>query len=131
MHRSRTRRLHGVELRGVGIGARTQCAHYSSHRDIIAIRFKCCDIWYPCIHCHRATADHEAIVWPLVERGTPAVLCGACGRQLTVAAYLGCDAACPGCGAAFNPGCATHHHFYFEVVEASDDNRGVGGECHA
>ena len=76
-------------------------------------------MWYPCIHCHRATADHEVIVWSRREFDVPAVLCGACGHQLTVAGYLGCDSTCPRCGAAFNPGCAAHHHFYFEVGEES------------
>jgi uncharacterized CHY-type Zn-finger protein len=43
-----------------------------------------------------------------------AVLCGICGKQLTIRQYLECSNQCPGCGAMFNPGCRNHYHFYFE-----------------
>ena len=43
-----------------------------------------------------------------------AVLCGACGTQLTVRQYLACDNRCPACAAPFNPGCRLHYRFYFE-----------------
>jgi uncharacterized CHY-type Zn-finger protein len=109
-----SRVIHGETVHGVDVDAATRCAHYHGLADIVAIRFYCCGRWYPCYECHRADARHAATVWPAAEHGTPAVLCGGCGHRMTVAAYLACDARCPSCGAAFNPGCARHHHLYFE-----------------
>ena len=101
---------------GVGVNERTQCAHYHSERDIIAVRHKCCDTFYACIKCHNELADHAAEVWPQVEFDTEAILCGNCQTSLTIAAYLACHNTCPNCQAAFNPGCANHYHLYFEML---------------
>ena len=87
---------------------------------MIAIRFKCCDTWYPCIACHHSLAGHEAEVWPFGARDERAILCGVCGYRLTIKGYLGSGSVCPGCGAHFNPGCAAHYHHYFE---SSGDRR--------
>lgn len=100
---------------GIGVDSRSRCAHYHSARDIVAIRMKCCGQWYACRDCHDALAGHAAEVWPSAERDTRAVLCGACGAELTIRDYLGCADACPMCDTAFNPGCREHHHLYFEV----------------
>ena len=94
----------------------TRCRHYAGPTDVIAIRFKCCATFYPCIDCHRALADHEPQVWPIAEHDEQAVLCGACGATLGIAEYLNGDSACPRCGAGFNPGCKLHHHLYFETA---------------
>jgi len=107
--------VHGEEVHGVGVDAETRCAHWSSPLDIIAIRFKCCGRWYPCFECHKATAGHVPEIWPAEEFDRSAILCGACGRQLTVDEYLACHSTCPACSAAFNPGCANHRHLYFET----------------
>ena len=109
--------MHGVQVAGVGVGSQTRCAHYYGPKDVIAIRFKCCGKWYPCIECHRAVAGHAAAVWPLSQRHERAVLCGVCGHQLSVAAYLACASTCPHCTAPFNPGCALHYHLYFEMPD--------------
>jgi uncharacterized CHY-type Zn-finger protein len=106
--------IHGERVCGVEIDPRTRCAHYNSDLDIIAIRFKCCGRWFPCYECHREIADHEAKVWPADERDALAILCSACGHQLSIAEYLDCDSTCPACGSKFNPGCAKHYHLYFE-----------------
>jgi uncharacterized CHY-type Zn-finger protein len=37
---------------------------------------------------------------------------------LAIRQYLNCQAACPGCGARFNPRCALHYHLYFEMSGA-------------
>lgn len=103
-------------VRGLELDAQTRCAHWHSERDIIAIRMRCCETYFACRECHDALADHAVQVWPKAEWDRPAVLCGACGRELTVREYLDCDSRCPGCGAAFNPGCKTHHHLYFEPL---------------
>jgi uncharacterized CHY-type Zn-finger protein len=102
--------VHGVEVR-----PHTQCAHYHSERDIIAIRHKCCGEYYACIACHEALAGHLPQVWPRAERTTKAVLCGNCRTEMTISEYLASGNQCPQCQAAFNPGCANHYHLYFEL----------------
>ncbi len=114
----------GGTVHGVGLDDETRCAHYDSPRDVIAIEFPCCDEYYACYECHVALAGHDAERWPADARDERAVLCGVCGADLTIDAYLACDHACPACGAAFNPGCGTHHHRYFAgVSEASGPGR--------
>jgi uncharacterized CHY-type Zn-finger protein len=104
-------------VRGINLDAQTRCVHYRSVVDIVAIKMKCCGIYYACKDCHEALAGHAFAVWPRGEWDARAVLCGACGVEMTIREYLGCRAACPGCGAAFNPGCRVHHHFYFETQD--------------
>ncbi len=105
-------------VHGVAVDDQTRCAHYHGASDVIAMRFKCCGEWFPCIDCHREVAGHPVEVWPLSERAQEAVLCGVCGRRLTIAEYMGCASICPGCGAGFNPGCSNHWHYYFEMEES-------------
>jgi uncharacterized CHY-type Zn-finger protein len=76
---------------------------------------RCCGAYYACRDCHDALADHPAQVWPRSTWNEAAVLCGACGTEMSVNAYLACDNRCPMCEAAFNPGCKLHHHLYFEA----------------
>jgi uncharacterized CHY-type Zn-finger protein len=102
-----------VPLRGVEVDARTRCAHYDGPRDVIALRFACCEVYHPCFRCHRAVAGHDPARWPAARAGEAAVLCGACGATLTARRYLDAGPACPACGAAFNPGCAGHRDRYF------------------
>ncbi|MBL6936226.1 MAG: hypothetical protein ISS15_13775 [Alphaproteobacteria bacterium] len=102
-------------VHGVALDSQTRCAHWHSTLDIIAIKMKCCGAYYACKDCHDALAGHDAAVWPRAEFGETAVLCGACGVELSVRQYLDCGNACPACGAAFNPGCRNHYHFYFEA----------------
>jgi len=59
-------------------------------------------------------ADHATEAWPRTGWDQPAVLCGACAKELTVQEYLDCGNQCPACGARFNPACRNHYHFYFE-----------------
>jgi uncharacterized CHY-type Zn-finger protein len=99
---------------GVGVNERTQCAHYYSGRDIIAIKFRCCNAFYACIQCHLETTDHPPITWPKAEFSTAAIYCGNCKSTLSIGEYLNCNNTCPRCQAAFNPGCANHYHLYFE-----------------
>ena len=109
-----TRAIHGETVYGLDVDPQTRCRHYHGPDDVIALRFKCCRRWYPCLECHLASADHPAEVWASTERLVRAVLCGVCGHQLTIDAYLTCESTCPACGADFNPGCARHYHLYFE-----------------
>jgi len=110
-----------VPLRGVAVGPETRCAHWDDPVDVIALRFGCCETYYPCDACHDAAADHEAVSWPRERFDEPAVLCGVCGTTLTARAYLdNKDDACPTCGAAFNPGCRKHRDRYFETEDAAE-----------
>ena len=111
--------IHGEEVYGMDIDLQSRCAHYHSDLDIIAIKFKCCERWFPCYECHNEIAGHEPKVWPADARDALAVLCGTCGRQLSIAKYLACDSTCPGCGSKFNPGCANHYHLYFASQNSS------------
>jgi uncharacterized CHY-type Zn-finger protein len=79
---------------------------------------RCCGVYYACKDCHVALAGHAIAVWPRGEWDAPAVLCGACGVEMTIREYLDCESRCPACGAGFNPGCRKHHHFYFEEKKA-------------
>jgi uncharacterized CHY-type Zn-finger protein len=100
-------------VQGIGVDAATRCAHYSSPLDIVAIKLPCCGEFYACKDCHDAVADHPLVAWPRSARHTSAILCGACGSQLTIDEYLACGSVCPDCGAGFNPRCSYHHQFYF------------------
>jgi uncharacterized CHY-type Zn-finger protein len=102
-------------VRGVNLDSQTRCEHYHGPSDIIAIKMKCCGLYYACKDCHAALADHPAAVWPESEWGEKGVLCGACGAMLTIFEYMNSDSHCPACRAHFNPGCRNHYHFYFQV----------------
>lgn len=100
---------------GVDLDSQTRCAHYNTALDIVAIKMKCCGIYYACKQCHDSLADHAIEAWPKYEWDQAAVLCGACGTELTIRQYLGCSDKCPRCSSPFNPGCHRHHPFYFET----------------
>jgi uncharacterized CHY-type Zn-finger protein len=102
------------DVRGLDVGPETRCAHYDGQRDVIALRFGCCERFYPCHACHDVVADHDAAPWPRDRFDEPAVLCGVCETVLTASAYLRADHECPACSAEFNPGCVAHHDRYFE-----------------
>ena len=104
-----------VPVRGVDVGPETRCAHYHGLRDVIAIRFACCNVFYPCHVCHDEAVDHASERWPPDAFDTPAVLCGRCRTVLTIQHYLDADHTCLSCGAAFNPNCARHYDRYFAL----------------
>lgn len=112
------RSIRGIRVFGVDVDAETRCAHYASDRDVIAIKFACCDDYYPCLSCHDELTDHQPAVWKATEFDEPAVLCGQCGSELTITTYLDASSTCPHCEAAFNPGCRTHWPHYFDVEQS-------------
>jgi uncharacterized CHY-type Zn-finger protein len=101
------------DVRGVDLDPQTRCEHYHGPTDIVAIKMKCCGLYYACKDCHEALAGHPLEVWPANEWDRRAILCGACGSELTIQQYTQCDSRCPTCRAQFNPGCRNHYHFYF------------------
>lgn len=102
------------QVYGKTVDEHTRCVHYSTELDIIAIRFACCKKYYPCHLCHGETADHTGQQWPREKWDQNAILCGMCWSQLTVESYRSADS-CPECAAPFNPRCAAHSSYYFEV----------------
>jgi uncharacterized CHY-type Zn-finger protein len=108
------------DVRGIDLDSQTRCTHYNSRLDIIAIKMKCCGLYYACKDCHDALADHAIEVWPRSEWNQPAVLCGACGTELSTRQYLACNNVCPVCRTEFNPGCRNHYHYYFEIAQPID-----------
>ena len=107
-------------MRGIELDAETRCLHYRSELDIIAVKMACCGVYYACKDCHNALAGHGTKVWPRLEWGAPAILCGACGLELTIHEYMDSNDWCPRCAARFNPGCRNHYHFYFAVDDQSE-----------
>ena len=101
-------------VRGLDLDPQTRCRHWHEARDVVAIKMLCCGDYWACIDCHRELADHAARTRP-ADDATPAVLCGACGHEMTARQYLDCGDACPRCGHGFNPGCRLHRHLYFAV----------------
>jgi uncharacterized CHY-type Zn-finger protein len=99
----------------VEVDAETRCVHWRSRLDIAAIKMACCGVYWACKDCHEELAGHAIVVWPRAEWEERAVLCGACGVEMTIREYMEREARCPACGAEFNPGCHKHYHFYFEV----------------
>jgi uncharacterized CHY-type Zn-finger protein len=103
-----------IIVKGKLVDDNTRCVHYHSPLDIIAIKFKCCDQYYPCYYCHLDGADHLPAIWKKPEFNSRAILCGICYTEMTIAAYKACNYQCPFCNAPFNPKCAGHDHLYFE-----------------
>lgn len=93
----------------------TRCVHYHSMLDVIAIKFKCCGEYYPCFQCHEEETAHAPEIWKKEEWDEKAILCGVCGLEMTIRQYVSSNNQCPGCNAAFNPGCSRHYHLYFEI----------------
>lgn len=98
------------------MGSETRCAHYDSERDIVALRFGCCERYYACHRCHVELTDHEGEPWPTNRKNESAAVCGVCETTLSASEYMNTDA-CPECRSPFNPGCADHYHLYFEWVD--------------
>ncbi|MFL0684154.1 MAG: CHY zinc finger protein [Algoriphagus aquaeductus] len=112
--------IRGVNVFGKPVDNQTRCVHWHSELDIIAIKFKCCDKYYPCFSCHEEEADHEHRVWPKAEFDQKAILCGVCGNELSIKDYMASNNTCPHCKSGFNPGCSKHYHLYFETEEKKE-----------
>jgi uncharacterized CHY-type Zn-finger protein len=109
-----------LDVRGVELDAETRCRHYRGPTDIVAIKMKCCGVYYACKDCHEALAGHPIEVWPESEWEQKAILCGACGVEMSIHQYMERESRCPRCGERFNPGCRKHYHFYFGARKATN-----------
>ncbi|MFS0690272.1 CHY zinc finger protein [Sporosarcina sp. 179-K 8C2 HS] len=106
--------MKAIKVMGNIIDQETRCTHYHSELDIIAIKFYCCQTYYPCFSCHEESGCGDHKVWPKETFGEKAVLCGKCKYELTVDQYKNSGYRCPSCEAKFNPGCGLHWGLYFE-----------------
>lgn len=100
---------------GEPVDLQTRCFHYHLPEDVIAIRFKCCDKYYPCYSCHEESESHAAIQWKKSEWDSKAILCGVCGAELTINEYMNSGNNCPACKSRFNPNCSKHYALYFQM----------------
>lgn len=103
-----------MKIKGLLVDEQTRCEHYHTELDIIAIKFKCCDTFYPCYQCHEAFENHPTEHWKPCEFEEKAILCGKCKELLSINEYLGTNI-CPNCKASFNPKCANHYDLYFDI----------------
>ncbi|MCR6108357.1 hypothetical protein HXA34_18835 [Salipaludibacillus agaradhaerens] len=103
-------------VKGRMIDHETRCVHYHTEVDRVAIKFKCCMTYYPCIECHRETADHPVARWEQKELKEVAILCGSCWKELTIEQYVYGQDYCPFCKAGFNSRCSRHYHHYFAMT---------------
>ncbi|KAF2706037.1 hypothetical protein K504DRAFT_460132 [Pleomassaria siparia CBS 279.74] len=110
--------IHGIDLTPL-----TQCTHWNSPLDIIAIRHACCRKFYACISCHNTLeTGHNPSVWSRKDWDDKAVFCGNCKMMWSIRGYVeggggGKDGKpkCGGCGAGWNPGCKNHWGLYFDM----------------
>jgi uncharacterized CHY-type Zn-finger protein len=108
------------DVRGVDLDPQNRCQHYHGRTDIVAIKMKCCGLYYACRDCHVALADHPIEVWPASEWNQAAILCGACGTEMTIHQYMQSEARCSACFESFNPACRNHYHFYFGARQPAE-----------
>jgi len=106
--------FNNIIVKGKLVNGRTGCVHYHSLADVIAIKFKCCNEYYPCYYCHEEVAGHQSEKWEKNEWGRKAIFCGVCKSEMTIERYLKCNYQCPFCKIQFNPNCSRHNHLYFE-----------------
>lgn len=102
-----------MKIHGHIIDDQTRCKHYSSEKDIIAIKFKCCNKYYPCYKCHNDLEDHPISVWKKTEFDELAIVCGICKTEQSINHYVK-TGKCSSCKSEFNDGCKSHHQIYFE-----------------
>lgn len=106
--------IKGHWIKGSVLDDETRCTHYHTQRDIVAIKFFCCQTYYPCFSCHEEEGCGSPAAWPKEQFEQKAILCGSCGHELSINRYLQSASRCPYCKAPFNPGCRLHWHLYFE-----------------
>ncbi len=102
-----------VKIHGLTVDNESRCEHYQTPLDIIAIKFKCCNKFYPCYKCHNECEKHDIKRWDQSEFDEHAILCGVCKETISINDYM-LKEVCPNCDARFNHRCKYHHHLYFK-----------------
>lgn len=102
-----------IQIFGQTVDQQTRCKHYHTEKDIIAIKFRCCNKYYPCYKCHSECEDHEIELWKESEFDQLAIVCGVCKIEHTIQQYMNTNK-CINCKSSFNTGCKKHYHLYFE-----------------
>lgn len=106
----------GVTIYGEWIDRNTRCKHWNLELDVIALKFKCCDRYYPCYLCHAENVEHEACRWLGQELSlVPMVVCGVCYHQYTYMEYSNTGYTCVNCLSNFNPKCSLHTEHYVDI----------------
>lgn len=104
-----------MRIYGSVLDAQTRCKHYHSQYDIIAIRFACCNDYYPCFACHVEHAGHPVQRWQAEEDlHQKAILCGNCKTEWTIGEYFHSSKKCLSCEHPFNAKCQNHWSLYFD-----------------
>lgn len=106
--------IHGESVKGA-IDSETRCRHYHLNVDRIAIKFYCCQTYFPCHLCHVEYGCGGSSIWPTERFDESAILCGACGKKIRIEDYLHDGTCCSSCGSDFNPSCLLHRNMYFTV----------------
>lgn len=107
--------IKGHVVKGSVLDSETRCSHYHTELDRIAIKFYCCQTYFPCYLCHEESGCGNVKMWPHDQFDQKAILCGACRQELTINSYQNGENECPNCKAGFNPNCQLHEHLYFQV----------------
>lgn len=111
-----------TQVFGQLVDDQSRCVHWHSPLDVVALKFKCCGLYFACVTCHaEAEAEagqHEVRRYHVQQEPTIKVaLCGVCKLQMTFNQYSTAEGTkCPSCGAGFNPGCKSHYDLYFDGI---------------
>lgn len=103
-----------MNVKGKLVDNKGRCEHYHSEIDTINIKFKCCQKFYACIYCHQEAENHDVSVWLCSEYDQKAVHCGICNHLMSINEYME-NQSCISCKQPFNPNCAKHFSYYFEI----------------
>ncbi|QHS74511.1 Hot13p [Saccharomyces paradoxus] len=101
---------------GKTVDDQSRCVHWHLPKDVIAIKFKCCDRYYACFECHQELNSHPIERYDLRDDANKyLIICGVCRHEMTFAEYHdnNSNLICPSCASPFNPGCKLHYHLYF------------------
>lgn len=74
-----------IKIHGIGLDKAGRCTHYHTQLDIAALLCAKCRKYYACYSCHDELEDHSFVA-TTPEEAYP-VLCGNCGRKLTLQEY--------------------------------------------
>jgi uncharacterized CHY-type Zn-finger protein len=96
------KKVQAFSVLGMDVDWQNRCEHCTSPLDVVAFRYKCCDLYYACVKCHEVLAGHGIVIWGNADYETLGVLCGICRTEFTIGEYLAGDDRCPNCKTAFD-----------------------------